>query len=156
MICFLTALALSQTISHAPSATHELSEATIVKAYWKDQLPKVVREIEAGQPADLFIELKHEGKGPFYIPMRSFWHGADSEFVLHPTTGRDLRLTAATGTFSEWSDDPGGGDRTFVRLNLHQGDRAEIRHGTRYTLIPKNSHSRHLWRTSEPIKVWIP
>jgi hypothetical protein len=147
---------MSQTVSNPPRAMGDLSQATITKAYWRDALPPEMRKIDGGRGGDLYIELQHHGKGPYYIAMRGFMMETDREFILRPASGPDLHLTSDIGTFSNTRNDPGHfEDRTFVKLRLHPDEHAKPRHGSQYTLIPLN-HSRHTWRSDAPIRVWIP
>ena len=134
----------------------DVPQATIIEAYWQSQLPAEARSIDGMQHGDVFIELKHQGDGPFYIPMRKVMDDTDRGFVLHPTKGPDLHLTADEGTFSWTSSDDGGVDRTFVRLILRGEDRGKLRHRAEYKLVPTNGHPRHVWRSNGPIRVWVP
>lgn len=155
MLGSLAVLLISQTLSHSPKPLADVPQATIVNVFWKGSLPSGVRSYS--NPGDVFIELQHQGTGPFYIPMRGFMDHTDRDFILRPANGPDLHLTAENGTFSRTLNDPGHSeDRTFVGLRLIPNDRSKVRHGTLYTLVPVNGSPSHKWRSNAPVRVWIP
>jgi hypothetical protein len=136
------------------SSLTDVASATIVRAFWSNSgdLPKSLKAV-AFKPRDLVIELQHQGRGMFYIPMRRFMNEADLRFKLHPSSGPDLRLTAETGTSSTTDDKA---DRTFVVLRFVGNDKEKLTPGMTYKLVPENHNAEHLWRMTAPIGLIAP